>query len=146
MPYELHEGEGSLFSNDRKVKPSQPDYTGKLVAAGKTWRLAGWKRTSRAGGGFLSLRVSEEQLQQQIPTQQADLPIYRQPTQQGDLPVYHEGKQVDDGFVKPITQQSGLPELAEAQGERATAKAKPTPATTEDPNTPDPDFNDEVPF
>ncbi len=62
---------GSLFVNDRKQKPNQPDYTGYVefdretieslvsqLRAGETPKadLSGWKKTSKkTGKGFLSL-------------------------------------------------------------------------------------------
>jgi uncharacterized protein (DUF736 family) len=65
---------GVLFPNDRKVSPNQPDFTGSVILSkelimyvtreigcGREPKLAikGWKKTSKAGKGFVSL-VAEE--------------------------------------------------------------------------------------
>lgn len=65
---------GVIFPNDRKTAPNQPDFTGNVIlskelimyvtreiAAGREPKLAlkGWKKTSKAGKGFVSL-VAEE--------------------------------------------------------------------------------------
>ncbi|MDV6237575.1 DUF736 family protein [Leptospira ellisii] len=57
--YALKEKKGSLFSNASKEKETQPDYTGKVLLEGKTYRLAGWIRKSATGKNYLSLSISE---------------------------------------------------------------------------------------
>ncbi|PJZ51839.1 DUF736 family protein [Leptospira adleri] len=57
--YALKEKKGSLFSNATKEKETQPDYTGKVLLEGKTYRLAGWIRKSATGKNYLSLSISE---------------------------------------------------------------------------------------
>ncbi|RHX86930.1 DUF736 family protein [Leptospira stimsonii] len=57
--YALKEKKGSLFSNATKEKETQPDYTGKVLLDGKTYRLAGWIRKSATGRNYLSLSISE---------------------------------------------------------------------------------------
>ncbi|MCL8312811.1 DUF736 domain-containing protein [Leptospira interrogans] len=57
--YTLKEKKGSLFSNAAKEKETQPDYTGKVLLEGKTYRLAGWIRKSATGKNYLSLSLSE---------------------------------------------------------------------------------------
>ncbi|PJZ57713.1 DUF736 family protein [Leptospira barantonii] len=57
--YALKEKKGSLFSNATKEKETQPDYTGKVLLDGKTYRLAGWIRKSATGKNYLSLSLSE---------------------------------------------------------------------------------------
>lgn len=60
--YELKEKNGTLFSNDRKEKDNQPDYKGKVLIEGKTYEIAGWKKTSQASGkNFLSLKLTEKE-------------------------------------------------------------------------------------
>jgi hypothetical protein len=63
MAFELKPNQGSLFFNERKSKPSHPDYTGRLLIVdangnGREWRLAGWKRSLKSGVGYLSLQIS----------------------------------------------------------------------------------------
>lgn len=67
MAFELKEGQGSLFKNEKKEKESQPDYTGKVMIGGVEKRLAGWKKQTKNGGTFLSLQVSEFQAKQEAP-------------------------------------------------------------------------------
>jgi uncharacterized protein (DUF736 family) len=52
---------GALFINDKGDNPSRPDYTGTINVNGKDMRLAGWKKQSKAGKNFLSLKISEMQ-------------------------------------------------------------------------------------
>ncbi|XDD49444.1 DUF736 family protein [Leptospira sp. WS92.C1] len=61
--YALKEKKGSLFSNATKEKETQPDYTGKVLLEGKTYRLAGWIRKSATGKNYLSLSISEPNLE-----------------------------------------------------------------------------------
>ena len=61
MAYELKDGDGSLFFNNRKSKENHPDYTGRVQLEGRQYRIAGWKRSTKAGGGYLSLRITEQQ-------------------------------------------------------------------------------------
>ena len=65
---------GILFQNDRKEKPSQPDYTGNIELEPEVIRdlmaqldegveqpkanLVGWRKTGKTGRPFLSLRGS----------------------------------------------------------------------------------------
>ena len=60
MPFELKDGDGSLFFNSRKTKENHPDYTGRVQLDGRQYRIAGWKRATKAGAGYLSLRVTAQ--------------------------------------------------------------------------------------
>jgi hypothetical protein len=64
MAFEVHDGQGSLFQNERKEKPSQPDYTGDLRIGGVLYRLAGWKKKAASGIGYLSLSIKPDQQQE----------------------------------------------------------------------------------
>jgi uncharacterized protein (DUF736 family) len=57
--FEHKENFGSLFINDNKENENQPDYTGKVNVEGTEHRIAGWKKTSKAGNTYLSLKVSD---------------------------------------------------------------------------------------
>lgn len=50
---------GVLFTNKNKKQENSPDFTGKVNIGGVDYRLAGWKKTSQMGEGFLSLSVSK---------------------------------------------------------------------------------------
>ena len=53
--YEMKDGTGSLFKNDRKEKETQPDYTGKIKINGEEMQLSAWIKTSKKGTKFMSL-------------------------------------------------------------------------------------------
>lgn len=83
---------GVLFSNERKQKPNQPDYTGSLELSDEVVNdlvdqvsrgvskpkisLAGWKRTSqKSGKTFVSLNGSVHQERQQQASPNANKPL-----------------------------------------------------------------------
>ncbi len=49
---------GVFFVNDRKEKPNQPDYNGKIDVEGKTYYLKGWKKVAKSGQPFMSLALN----------------------------------------------------------------------------------------
>ena len=52
----------ALFANTRKMKDTQPDYTGRITINGVNYRLAGWKRVKEETGlTYLAGRVEPEQ-------------------------------------------------------------------------------------
>lgn len=59
MAFEMKDMTGSLFVNDRKQAPNHPDFTGKIMIAGTTYRISAWKKQSKAGKHFLSLSIRE---------------------------------------------------------------------------------------
>jgi hypothetical protein len=59
MSFQLREGQGDLWKNDRKNADNQPDMTGKFMLNGKLYRVAGWHKTTGSGKGFYSLAVKE---------------------------------------------------------------------------------------
>lgn len=54
-----NENTGVLFQNDKDGNEKRPDYRGKLNVEGVDFEIAGWKRLSKAGKPFLSLKISE---------------------------------------------------------------------------------------
>ena len=54
MAYELRELSGSIWANDRKAQPEQPDYKGTVLVGGVTYYLSGWKKDHN-GREWLSL-------------------------------------------------------------------------------------------
>ena len=61
MSYETKENTGSLFPNDKKKEDKHPDYTGKVMVAGKLMQVAGWINESKAGKKYMSLKLSDFQ-------------------------------------------------------------------------------------
>lgn len=57
--YEMREGSGSLFINEKKTSDKQPDYNGNVLINGKKMQIAGWKKQSKSGSTFLSIQISE---------------------------------------------------------------------------------------
>jgi uncharacterized protein (DUF736 family) len=55
--FEQKEGQGSLFKNDKKTAPNQPDYRGELKWHNQLLKVAGWVKESKTGKKFLSLKV-----------------------------------------------------------------------------------------
>ncbi len=54
--YQRKDGDGSLFQNN-KQKDTHPDYRGEVQLNGQTYEIAGWKKATREGKPWLSLRV-----------------------------------------------------------------------------------------
>jgi hypothetical protein len=61
MSYEVKEGTGALFRNDRKEKPSQPAYQGQGRIGGVLYRVSGWVRESKSGSKYLSLSIRPDE-------------------------------------------------------------------------------------
>jgi len=59
MAFELKEGQGSLFKNDKGDNASRPDYTGNILIGGVEKRIAGWVKKGQKGS-FLSLQISDK--------------------------------------------------------------------------------------
>ena len=58
MAYEMKEGSGSLFKNDRKEKETHPDYAGSIMINGKEHWLSGWIKEGKKGK-FFSLSIGK---------------------------------------------------------------------------------------
>lgn len=50
---------GVLFRKDKEGNEKRPDYKGTLNVEGKEYEIAGWKRVSKSGKAYVSLKISE---------------------------------------------------------------------------------------
>jgi|TARA_R100000781_G_scaffold69890_1_gene43949 uncharacterized protein (DUF736 family) len=62
MAFELKDGNGSLFKNSYKEDESdnKPNYTGSVKVRGTEYALAGWKKVSKSGITYISVKVSDK--------------------------------------------------------------------------------------
>ena len=61
MAFELKEGQGSFFRNDKKPEGSkQPDYRGDLMLDGTLMEIAGWIKEGK-NGKWMSLSVKPKE-------------------------------------------------------------------------------------
>ena len=59
MAFELREGQGNLFKNDKDGNEKRPDYRGELkLLDGQTVKLAGWIKQGQKGS-FMSLSIDK---------------------------------------------------------------------------------------
>ena len=49
---------GVLFKNNRRVKDTQPEYTGNVQVGGQEYWLSAWVKTSQDGSKFFSLALT----------------------------------------------------------------------------------------
>lgn len=56
MAWELRDGSGSLFKNERKEEPTHADYRGEIMVDGKIYWLNAWIKEGKKGK-FMSLTV-----------------------------------------------------------------------------------------
>lgn len=61
-------GKGFLARNERREKPSQPEFTGKLTIRGTEYRLAAWVK-EKDGKRFFSIAANEIEQRGQEPQQ-----------------------------------------------------------------------------
>ena len=68
-----NDNRGAIWGNDKKVKDTQPDFTGSIIVDGKDYFVSGWKRKADASpkSPALSLAVTlkDQQPQQSAPAQ-----------------------------------------------------------------------------
>jgi hypothetical protein len=60
MAYELREGQGSLFKNDRKEKDTHPNARGEALIGGVVYEISAWTKEGRKGK-FQSLAFKPKQ-------------------------------------------------------------------------------------
>jgi hypothetical protein len=74
MAYEIKDGQGSLFKNDKDGNEKRPDCTGYVQIDGVMYNLAGWWKDSKSGSKFLSLKATVKEEQQEN-GDETDLPF-----------------------------------------------------------------------
>ncbi len=55
--YQRKDGDASLFNNGYKQKDSHPDMRGDLLLDGKEYEIAAWKKATRTGEPWYSMKV-----------------------------------------------------------------------------------------
>jgi len=81
MAYELRDGSGSIFRNEKKQPGERtPDYRGDAMVNGQRVEIAAWVKESATGKKFLSLKFSEPRERDQTaklasPAPEADFPF-----------------------------------------------------------------------
>lgn len=79
MAFQNKPNTGAMFSNRNKKEDKHPDLKGTINLSGKEMNIAAWKRTTKSGQQFLSIKVSESRMEKNIPekknTQQDGLPF-----------------------------------------------------------------------
>lgn len=73
---EHKENTGTLFKNQYKTEDKHPNYKGRINVAGKMMDIALWKRTTKQGENYLSVKLSEPREKKQVEQDlvQDDLP------------------------------------------------------------------------
>lgn len=66
MSFELKDGQGNLFKNDKGDNAKRPDYRGELRVGGKTYRLSAWLKDG-AKGKFMSISAQTDDQVQAAP-------------------------------------------------------------------------------
>ena len=59
MTYQLRDGQGNLWPNERRTEDKHPNTTGKILIDGKLYYLAGWTKVTRDGKKWISLQAKE---------------------------------------------------------------------------------------
>ncbi len=71
MAYELREGQGSLFRNEKRDNDKAPNARGEALIGGVLYEIAAWTKEGRKGR-FQSLSIKpKEQRQEHKPRQQS---------------------------------------------------------------------------
>ena len=57
VKYQMKDGEGSLFKNDKKSKETDADYNGSARLNGTDYSINGWKKQAKSGVSYLKLSL-----------------------------------------------------------------------------------------
>lgn len=58
-PYELKDDRGNLFKNDKKKKPEQPDWSGRIRLNSQDFYLSAWEKKTKKGDIFFSVSLGK---------------------------------------------------------------------------------------
>ena len=83
MAFELKEGQGTLFKNDKKGNDKAPDYRGELSLAGEMFKIAGWLKDGK-NGKWMSLKA--EPKDQDARPARTSAPVARNDGPHDDIP------------------------------------------------------------
>lgn len=61
MAFELNDGQGSLFKNERKQAETHADYNGTIKINGQEYWLNAWLKKSNSGKTFMSLSTKPKE-------------------------------------------------------------------------------------
>ncbi len=68
MAFELKDGQGTLFRNDKDGNEKRPDYRGEANIAGTIYRVSGWIKEGK-NGKWMSLKIEPPREQEPMRTQ-----------------------------------------------------------------------------
>ena len=60
MAYEMKEGSGSLFKNQKKATENHPDFNGSIMVNGKEHWFSAWVKESPKVGKYFSVSIGKE--------------------------------------------------------------------------------------
>jgi hypothetical protein len=72
MAFELKDGQGTLFVNDKQGNEKRPDRRGEVNIGGTIYKLSGWLKEGK-NGPWLSLSVEVKTDEPRTPTKGADV-------------------------------------------------------------------------
>ena len=73
MAFELREGQGNLFRNERREKPEHPNPRGEALIGGTRYEIPAWTKQGTKGA-YQSLSIKPKQQAQSRPRQDRDDP------------------------------------------------------------------------
>lgn len=59
--FQQRDNSGSLFTNQRKVKDTHPDFNGSVMIGGVKYFVSGWKKVARTGKTFISMAFTPKE-------------------------------------------------------------------------------------
>lgn len=146
---------GALFSNKRKTKDTQPDYSGNCEVNGTEFYISGWKQKAQkgelAGKTYISLAVNSKERDAVAKASDDDLrgALFANGRKENDKQPDYTGKvTIGDRlfYVSAWLKESGAGEkyfslaFRDAEEAKKASEAEPTPAASNDVQ------DDDIPF